>query len=167
MELCGNLDPLRIEMPEQNKRCMRFKNYRLQLEAPFVIVARFESFRKPIYDMHEPTEGATVRERVHEPCAFAYHLISVDNSYPSQPVTFADPDPEIVMTEFLRRMEDESKRALAIMKEVKPMQYCDEGLKNHRGLKRKLSHLRRFVRARTECGPGARSRVRKNQGSSV
>jgi hypothetical protein len=117
-------------MPEQNKRSVKFKNYHLQLESPFVIVARFESLRKPIYDMHEPTEGATVRERIHEPCAFAYNVISVDNSYPRAPVTFADPDPEIVINEFMRSMAEERHRALAIMKEVKPVQYCNEGLKN-------------------------------------
>jgi hypothetical protein len=130
MELCNLVEPLHVKMPLPGKHFVQFKKHHLQLEAPFVIVARFECFRRPIYDINEPTEGAIVRERFHEPCAFAYYRISTDNSYPKKPVFFTNNDPDIVMKEFLDCMQREQSEALAIMQRIAPMTYCDEGIRN-------------------------------------
>jgi hypothetical protein len=73
MEHCNLLHPLNVKMPSIGNNYIEFKKHHLQLEAPFVIVARFECFRRPIFDLNEPTEGAIVRERFHDPCAFAYY----------------------------------------------------------------------------------------------
>ena len=76
--VCSKLQPMNCVMVSEEMKWLEFRNYRWQIECPFVIVADFQQ----LYDANEPTEGRTVRERRLEPCAFAYLRISRDDFIP-------------------------------------------------------------------------------------
>lgn len=130
MRLCNLTEPLKVFMPEEEKRWHRFRNYQRQLEVPFVIVAQFACFTKPIYDTTEPTTGRTVRERKLEPCAFAYFRLSIDDFHPSEPVVYVGNSPEDVMEMFMNNMAEEEGKVFEILSNPQPMIWCDRGLSN-------------------------------------
>ena len=59
---CSELQPMNARTVSEDKKWVEFKNYRRQLECPFLIVADFECFRRKLFDNAEPVEGHTVRE---------------------------------------------------------------------------------------------------------
>ena len=127
---CSELQPLYACVVTEDKKWVEFKNYRRQLECPFFIVADFECYSRKLYDIAEPTEGHTVRERRLEPCAFAYIRISRNDSHPSEPVVYVGKDPEDTMMHFLKCMEEEEQYIFQILSQKQPAVLCDTGVKN-------------------------------------
>lgn len=126
--LCNELQPLNVVTVEEDKKWMEFRNYRRQLECPFVIVADFECYSLKLYDKDEPTQ--TVRERKLEPFAFSYLRISRADCHPSSPVVYVGKNSEDTMMEFFRCMDEEEKTVFEILSRIEPLTWCDEGVNN-------------------------------------
>lgn len=127
---CSELQPMNARTVSEDKKWLEFKNYRRQLECPFLIVADFGCYRRKLYDAAEPVEGHTVRERRLEPCAFAYLRISRNDSHPTEPVVYVGADPDDTMMHFLKCMEDEQRDVFQILSQKQPAVLCDTGLRN-------------------------------------
>ena len=56
--VCSKLQPMNCVTVSEEMKWLEFRNYRWQIQCPFVIVADFQQ----LYDGNEPSEGRTVRE---------------------------------------------------------------------------------------------------------
>ena len=123
-------EPMRVSIPEPEKKWLKFRNYHRQLQVSFIIVAEFACLSKKIYDKDEVVTGRVVRERKLDPFAFAYHRLSVDDYHPSEPVVFIGENPHEVMKKFMDCMAEEEENVFEILSHVQPMTMCDRGLQN-------------------------------------
>ena len=117
----------------EEKKWLEFKNYRRQLECPFLIVADFECYRRKFYENPEPVEGHTVRERELQPMAFVYLRISRNDCRAKEPVVCVGTDPDDTMMHFLKCMEDEQQEVFQILSQKQPAVLCDTGMTNLMG----------------------------------
>ncbi|MFI0416583.1 MAG: hypothetical protein ACH255_20895 [Candidatus Thiodiazotropha sp.] len=127
---CGELQPMNAHTVTEDKKWLEFKNYRRQLECPFLIVADFECYRRKLYENSEPVEGHTVRERELQPMAFAYLRISRNDCRAKEPVVYVGTDPDDTMMHFLKCMEDEQQEVFQILSQKQPAVLCDTGVTN-------------------------------------
>ena len=70
--------PTRIEMPEEGKNTLAFKNFQKQMKAPFVIYADFEALvRKMLGCEREPSLKKSYTEKTdqHEACGYSYLVV--------------------------------------------------------------------------------------------
>ena len=75
-------EPTRIKMPSEKDKYMKFEKNHHQLKVPFVIYANFESLTLPISSAHNNNkESSTEAYQNHEPCGFAYKVVSFVNKY--------------------------------------------------------------------------------------
>ena len=88
-------EPVRCFMPGYEDKWLKFRNLGKRMKVSFVIVASFACYTMPILSNDEPTEGFEVRERRLEPCAYSYVRISVDNSWPKDPVYYRGTTPAV------------------------------------------------------------------------
>lgn len=128
--ICSELQPMNCETVSEEKKWLKFRNYKRQIECPFVIVAAFECYSHKIYDMDEPTEGRTVKERRLEPAAFAYLRISRGDAHPAEPVVYVGKDPDDTMFQFLKCMDEEQEKVSQILSTTVPASLCDVGVQN-------------------------------------
>ena len=128
--VCSELQPMNCVTVSEGMKWLEFRNYRRQIECPFVIVADFETYSCRLYDANEPTEGRTVRERRLEPCAFAYLRLSRDDCYPASPVVYVGKDADDTMSTFLKCMDEEQEKISSILSQTVPTGVCDTGVQN-------------------------------------
>lgn len=131
-KLCFQEDeePVRCFMPGQEEKWLKFRNLGKRMKVSFVIVACFACYTVPLLSDDEPTEGYEVRERRLDPCAYSYMRISVDNSYPKEPVYYRGTSPADTMDHFLSAMASEEDEVFSILSRTAPIVWCDEGLAN-------------------------------------
>ncbi|KAL9989123.1 hypothetical protein ACROYT_G003634, partial [Oculina patagonica] len=92
--------PTRIEMPEEGKNTLSFKNYQKQMKAPFVIYADFEALLRKMQGCKRETpedrqkrkdkgeelkdlkqKSYTEKTEQHEACGFAYTVVRSDGKH--------------------------------------------------------------------------------------
>ena len=115
-EACVNEQPIRIEMPKQNK--IKFINYQKQMKVPYVIYADFESIIEPIHTaLPNPKESNTTKTEHHNGCSFCYMVVCSDGTC-QDPVLYRG---ENATEKFLEALEAEEKAIIAKLKNRKKM----------------------------------------------
>lgn len=123
-------EPVRCFMPGYEDKWLKFRNLGKRMKVSFVIVASFACYTMPLLSNDEPTEGFEVRERRLEPCAYSYVRISVDNSWPKDPVYYRGTTPADTMDHFLSAMAAEEEEVFAVTARTAPIVWSDEGFAN-------------------------------------
>ena len=81
--------PTRVEMPEEGKNTLSFKNYHKHMNVPFVIYSDFEALVRKIPGCQRRPESKqqsfTKKTEWHEKCGFSYFVVRSDG-WASQPV---------------------------------------------------------------------------------
>ena len=79
--------PTKIDMPEEGKNILAFKNYHKQMKAPYVIYADFEALVKKMHgckrDPDKKYKSYTEKTKMHEACSFAYIVVRSDGKVAS------------------------------------------------------------------------------------
>ena len=76
---------VRIQMPTENNKSIKFVNHKNQLKAPWVIYADFESIIRPIEGPVPSTEESfTHKSSIHESCGFSLRVVRSDGYSPEQ-----------------------------------------------------------------------------------
>ncbi|KAL9983793.1 hypothetical protein ACROYT_G006023 [Oculina patagonica] len=128
--------PTRIEMPEEGKNTLYFKNYQKQMKAPFVIYADFEALlikmqgckretpedrqkRKDLGEDLEDLEPKSYTEKTeqHEACGFAYTVVRSDGKH-EKPVVYRG---ENAVEVFLKRLLIEEEKIRNELSTPKPL----------------------------------------------
>lgn len=68
---CSNLNKCRIEMPSDENKCIKFKNFQYQEMVPYVLYADLECILEKVEDN---TNENTKYIQKHSPCSIAYYL---------------------------------------------------------------------------------------------
>lgn len=72
---CASCDnAIKIKMPSMENKWISFKNYKYQLEAPFIIYADIESLLKPVNQNNNECHSQTVIYQEHQPYSIGYYL---------------------------------------------------------------------------------------------
>ena len=83
--------PTRIEMPEEGKNILCFKNHKKQMKVPFVIYADFEALVRKIPNRERGPESRyqsyTEKTEWHQACGFSYIVVRSDGSF-YEPVVY-------------------------------------------------------------------------------
>ena len=70
---------IRVDMPEEGKNKLTFKNHHKQLPAPYIIYADFESLTRKIEGPEsDPEKSNTQKTTHHEACSYAYIVVRCD-----------------------------------------------------------------------------------------
>ena len=71
-EYCGKYEAVKIELPKKGTM-LKFKNYCRSEKVPFIIVADFDSYNKPMQSCEpNPESSYTTQYKKHEPSSFCY-----------------------------------------------------------------------------------------------
>ena len=94
---------IRIMMPTENNKFIKFVNHKNQLKAPWVIYADFESIIKKIEGPIQSTdESFTHKSSIHEACGFSLRVVRSDGYSPGL-VFYRGPD---CIQEFLKQLKE-------------------------------------------------------------
>lgn len=79
---CAMVDAVKIELPGEDDKWLKFKNFSKKIRHPFVIYADTESLTIPIFSCQpDPTSSYTNPYQKHETCAIAFQVVcEYDNS---------------------------------------------------------------------------------------
>ena len=81
-----------VEMPEEGKNKLTFKNHQKQLPPPYSIYAGFEALTTRVEGPElEPTKGNTQRTQHHEACSYSYIMVRCDGQT-EPPVKYRGPN---------------------------------------------------------------------------
>lgn len=101
---CSLFDPVKITLPEENKRILKFCQYKGLLMRPFVIYADFECLTKPVKTCEpDPLKSFHYIYQKHEPYSCAYYMVcSFDSNFNKFNLYRGDNSP----TWFINEMEN-------------------------------------------------------------
>ena len=118
---------VRIEMPEDGKNIIRFKNFYKQQKSPFVIYANFESLTKKIEEAEmDPNKSNTINTQLHEACSYCYIVVRSDGKT-NKPVEYRGPNAAEHMLKSLMKERDKILETLA---NPKPMKMTKKDITN-------------------------------------
>lgn len=93
-ELCRNFKSQKVLLPNDVNKILRFKNFRKQIEVPFIIYLDFEAILKP-------TNDCPTLSHLHIPIAYAYKLYSYIEGVTKKAVVYTGLDCVKVLIEEL------------------------------------------------------------------
>ena len=103
---------IRIEMPTEKKKILKFQNHGKQLKSPWVMYADFEAITTKIEGpMQENTVSFTQRTQLHEACGFALRAVRSDGETIG-PIVYRGPDAVQKFLEEAKKLEVEIKNML-------------------------------------------------------
>ncbi|KAL9982399.1 hypothetical protein ACROYT_G004435 [Oculina patagonica] len=133
--------PTRIEMPEEGKNTLSFKNYQKQMKAPFVIYADFEALLRKMQGCKRETpedsqkrkeqgeeledlkkKSYTEKTEQHEACGFAYTVVRSDGKH-EKPYVYRG---ENAVEVFLNCLLSEEKKIRFELSKQKPLVMTSE-----------------------------------------
>ena len=105
--------PTRTEMPKQGENKMEFKNFYIQMKAPYVVYADFECILRRI-NTSEPDskQSFTIKTEKHEPCGFSY-MVARSDRQTFGPYTYRGEDAVYVFLRYLLNHEIEMREDMA------------------------------------------------------
>ena len=132
--LCQQHGSQKIELPDEENKMLKFKNFRHQLQVPFIIYADFESLTCKI-DNSTNMESTEKYQR-HEACSFAYKVVCVDPKYSKPPVIYRGVN---AVEHFIESVLKEEENILSILSKVEPMSLTPDEEKTFKNAK--LCHV--------------------------
>ena len=106
-EYCSNYEAVKIELPKEGTM-LKFKNYCRSEKVPFIIVADFESYNKPMQSCEpNPESSYTKQYQKHEPSSFCYYIKCFDDEiYKPKLVSYTGED---AAQKFVEMLEEDIK----------------------------------------------------------
>ena len=106
-EYCNEYEAVKIELPGEGTM-LKFKNYCRSEKVPFIVVADFESYYKPMQSCEpNPESSYTKQYQKHEPSSFCYYIIGFDDEvYKPKLVSYTGED---AAQKFLEMLEEDIK----------------------------------------------------------
>ena len=121
---CQTHTPQRIEMPSEENKWLKFKNFAHQMRVKFCIYADFESMLPKVTTCDpDPGKSNTTPVQKHIPCGFCYKVVCSNERYSKEPVVYCGPD---TVKHFLHAMQKEERYILNTLKKVEPMSLTPE-----------------------------------------
>ena len=113
--------PTRIEMPEEGKNTLSFKNHHKQMKVPFVIYADFEALVRKIPGCKRGPESKqksfTEKTEWHQACGFSYIVVRSDGRA-TRPVVYRGENAVGKFLSSILRMETNIREILAVPKPI-------------------------------------------------
>ena len=125
MLYCDDKDCVKTTLPSPNKNTLKFKNFKNTQRHPFVIIADFECFTKPLdFNANEKT----VKYQRHEPSGFCYYVkCSEDNVYDKEPILYTKQnEQDDVPKKFTECLENTLREIDELYENPKEMIYTKE-----------------------------------------
>ena len=96
--------PQRKEMPTEDDKFLKFKNFHLQLPVPIVIYADFESCLQNVPGCEaDPSKSSTTPIEKHIPSGFGYKFICANDKYSKPTLVYqgADAVPKLIQKKII------------------------------------------------------------------
>ena len=121
---CRKHSAQRIEMPSENNKWLKFKNFPYQLKVPFFIYADFECLLPKVVSCDpNPETSSTTTIHKHIPSGFCYKVVCTNDRYTKKAVLYRGPD---VVEHFLRALQKEEHEIQNKLKHVEPIKLRPE-----------------------------------------
>ena len=119
---------VRIEMPEEGKNKLSFRNWHKQQPAPYIIYADFEALTTKIEGPEpNPTQSNTHKTQLHQACGYGYIIVRCDGES-TPPVVYRGPH---AAERFLVALQEEETKINKLFQNPKPMTMTPEDKFKH------------------------------------
>ena len=113
---CSEVEALRVELPKDDRKTIKFKDYSKALPVPFVIYSDFESFLTPI-KTQEKFQNTGEKIKLHDVSGFSYTIVSP--FYETKTFSYCGPDAGVY---YLKCILEEGRRLQRIIDDDKDME---------------------------------------------
>ena len=121
---------VRLEMPEDGKNIIKFKNYNKQQKLPYIIYADFEAITKNVEGAERDTnKSSTQNIQLHEACSYCYIVVRSDVTT-KKPVKYRGPNAAEHMLKSFMKEQDRLLQKLADPKEIRMTEEYKINFKN-------------------------------------